>query len=222
MRLWQTRNRRIGKMGTVVILHGLARRATSMRKLATAVEDAGFVTISLDYPSMSWPIEELVEELYKQLPKTGRLNFVGHSLGGIISKKLAKRISAGRRGRIVQIGAPNFGSEVAARAAVFAPIMGPALAELEPHGGEDDSYLNIGAIGGTAAHAAYGLITGIEGENDGKVSLKSAWGHAPEGKRLALPVAHSLMMQDKRVIVATIEFLKTGRFSNPGLQTAAP
>jgi len=197
-------------METVVILHGLARRATSMRKLATAIDEAGFKTVAMDYPSMSWPIENLVDELCAQLPKTGRLSFVGHSLGGILSKKLAKRIGAARCGRIVQIGAPNFGSEIAARAAVFAPIMGPALAELEPHGGEDDGGLDIGAIGGTAAHSAYGLITGIEGENDGKVSLRSAWGHAPESKRLALPVAHSLMMQDKRVIAATVEFLKTG------------
>ena len=201
-------------MDTVVILHGLARRATSMRKLALAVEKAGYKTVSLDYPSMRWPIGELVEDLYSQLPTSGTLSFVGHSLGGIISKKLMRKLTFDRRGRIVQIGAPNFGSEIAARAAAFAPIMGPALAELEPHGGEDDSDLDIGAIGGTAAHSAYSMITGIDGENDGKVSLRSAWGHAPEHKRLAFPVAHSLMMQDKQVIAATLEFLNTGRFDN--------
>ena len=205
-------------METVVILHGLGRRSASMRKLAKAVEATGFATLVLDYPSMRCPIDELVKALCEKLPSEGRLHFVGHSLGGILSKKMVKRMPLERHGRVVQIGAPNFGSEVAARASVFAPIMGPALAELEPHDGEEDDHgLDMGAIGGTAALAAYSLITGIDGENDGKVSLKSAWGHAPEGKRLALPVAHSLMTQDKRVIEATIEFLKTGRFAGPAI-----
>ncbi len=199
-------------METVIILHGLGRRSASMRKLAKQLAGAGFKAIVLDYPSTQKPIDELVEVLCAQLPADTRLSFVGHSLGGILSKRLAKMLPEARRGRVVQIGAPNFGSEIAARAAVFAPIMGPALAELEPREAESHDELDLGAIGGTAALAAYSLITGIDGENDGKVSLKSAWGHAPESKRMALPVTHSLMMQDNRVIKATIEFLKSGAF----------
>jgi len=197
---------------TVIILHGLGRRGASMRKLATAIEAVGFEDMVLDYPSTSHAIEALIDVLCAQLPTKGRLHFVGHSLGGILSKKLAKRLPHERRGRVVQIGAPNFGSELAARAGVFSKVMGPALADLHPHEGEDDSALDMGAIGGTAAPAAYSLITGIDGENDGKVSLRSAFGHAPENKTLALPVAHSLMMQDKRVIKAVTNFLQTGQF----------
>lgn len=199
-------------METVVILHGLGRRGASMRKLAAAIEAAGYEDVVLDYPSTSHAIEGLVEKLMPQLPIEGRLHFVGHSLGGILSKYLAKRIETERRGRVVQIGAPNFGSELAARAKVFSPIMGPALEELSPHSGSDDTGLDIGAIGGTAAFDAYRVLTGIEGENDGKVSLRSAFGNAPAEKRLALPVTHSLMMQDKRVIKAVVTYLQTGGF----------
>jgi len=199
-------------METVIILHGLGRSGASMRKLAAAIRAAGFQDVVLDYPSTSHAIEALTEVLFAQLPAEGRLHFVGHSLGGILSKELAKRLGPDRRGRVVQLGAPNFGSELAARAGVFSKVMGPALEQLQPHEGEDDSEVEIGAIGGTAALAAYSLITGIDGENDGKVSLRSAFGHAPEGKKLALPVAHSLMMHDKRVIKAVLDFLKFGRF----------
>lgn len=186
-----------------------------MSKLAAAIRAAGYKALVLDYPSTSHALDKLVEHLCAMLPAEGRLHFVGHSLGGILSKRLAKRIGVERRGRVVQIGAPNFGSELAARASLFAPIMGPALGELHPHEGDDDSGLDMGAIGGTAALAAYSLITGIDGENDGKVSLKSAFGNAPDDKRLALPVSHSLMMQDKRVIAAVVMFLQTGRFARP-------
>ncbi len=202
-------------METVLILHGLGRRAASMRRLAAGLEAGGFATLVLDYPSTRGSIEDLARDLSSALPATGKLHFVGHSLGGILSKRLAKTLPAPRRGRLVQIGAPNFGSEVAARAAIFSPIMGPALAELVPHDGEDDAGLDIGSIAGTAALSAYRLITGIDGENDGKVSLKSAWGHAPAHKRMALPVAHSLMMQDARVIAATLAYLRTGTFPEP-------
>ena len=197
----------------VIILHGLGRTLYSMRRLARAVENAGLDILLVDYPSTKTTIESLVYLVYEKLPPAPvRLHFVGHSLGGILAKRIAKRLPEERRGRIVQLGSPNFGSTIAERAAVFGSLIGPALAQLTPNAGEDDSGLEIGAIAGTAAIPAYKLITGIEGENDGKVSVRSAWGNAPENHRIAFPVSHSTMMNDPRVIEVTINFLKTGNF----------
>ncbi len=200
-------------MKKVLLLHGLGRSKTSMRVLAWRLERVGFEPILLDYPSKSAPIEKLVDHVELSVPDgDDELYFVGHSLGGILAKRLAKRLPAERRGRIVQLGAPNFGSEIAERANTFGEPLGPALVELEPNSGEDDEGLCIGAIAGTAALPAYGIITGIHGDNDGKVSVDSAWGHAPIKRRIAFPVSHSLMTVDKRVIKATIDFLKNGVF----------
>jgi pimeloyl-ACP methyl ester carboxylesterase len=185
----------------------------SMRRLSKHVAEGGFNPVLIDYPSGRTTIELLAEGIFAELPKEGKLHFVGHSLGGVLSVRVTKMLPETRRGRIVQLGAPNFGSEIAQRASIFGKLIGPALAELVPHSGEDTIGLEIGAIAGTAAIPAYGMITGIEGENDGKVSLTSAWGNAPEGKRISFPVAHSIMMQDRRVIDATVEFLKTGTFT---------
>jgi pimeloyl-ACP methyl ester carboxylesterase len=200
-------------METVIILHGLGRSLASMRRMAEYVKEGGFDPVLIDYPSSTSTIENLTNGLFDQLPESGIIHFVGHSLGGILSVRIAKMLPVERRGRIVQIGAPNFGSEAAERIAVFGKLMGPALAELVPHSGEEVEGLDIGAIAGTAAIPAYGLLTGIEGENDGKVSVDSAWGNAAENKRIALPVAHSIMMQDRRVIDATVNFLKTDKFA---------
>ena len=201
-------------MEFVVILHGLSRTSALMKRLARFVEEAGFAPILVDYPSSKATIESLAEQIFADLPKVGKLQFVGHSLGGVLSVRVAKMLPESRRGRIVQIGAPNFGSEIAARASIFGKLIGPALAELVPHTGEDTIGLDIGAIAGTAAIPAYGYITGIAGENDGKVSVVSAWGNAAENKRITFPVAHVIMMQDRRVIEATVAFLKTGSFES--------
>lgn len=197
----------------VVLLHGLGRTERSMRKMARALETAGFKAVSIDYPSTEKAIESLVDQIYEQLPVVPKkLHFVGHSLGGVLAKRVVKRLPAERRWRIVQLGAPNFGSVIAERTAVFGPIMGPALAQLTPNAGENDEGLEIGAVAGTAAIPAYGLITGIEGENDGKVSVESAWGNAGENNRIAFPVTHSMMMLNGEVIAVTVSFLKSGQF----------
>lgn len=188
-----------------------------MRYMHLRLTMADFDPVLLEYPSRSSSIAEMTELLWDELPNTGKVNFVGHSLGGILAKKLTKRLPKSRRGRIVQLGSPNFGTEIALRAELLGPLMGPALAELTPQDASSDENLAIGAIAGTAALPALSLLTGIEGENDGKVSVESAWGHAKSDSRIKLPVAHSTLMLSSDVIKATMEFLETGKFSEKWL-----
>ncbi len=201
---------------TTLLLHGLARTAASMEPMARALHEAGLPAVRINYPSRAAGIDALAAAVALRLPREGRLNMVGHSLGGILAKKLTLTLPPERRGRIVQIGSPNFGSALAERLDFLHPVLGPTLSQLGPdhpatrEPGEEA--LEIGAIAGTAAIPSYGLLTGIEGENDGKVSVASAWGHVPEGCRIKLPVAHSTMMRSPAVIAAVIRFLKTGHF----------
>jgi len=199
-------------MTRVVLLHGLGRGPSSMRRLASALEEAGFDTLIVGYKSTSGPLSDLADRIAPQLPPRGTLHFVGHSLGGILAKPLMRGLPDTRQGRIVQIGAPNAGSALATRVEFLEPVLGPVLEQLEPGDMPDDSDLDIGAIAGNAALNAYGYITGLDGENDGKVTVKSAWGTAPPDKRIKLPVAHSTMMFDARVIAQTVAFLETGKF----------
>ena len=199
-------------MDRIILLHGLGRSKASMRQLSRRLEAEGFDTLALGYPSRQKTIGALVEGLTPQLPPEGVLGFVGHSLGGVLAKHLMRGLAEARRGRIGQLGAPNAGSALAERVRVLEPILGPSMAELEPGAMPDDSDLEIGAIAGTAAWRAYSASTGIAGENDGKVSVASAWGSASAGRRIKLPVAHSTMMHNEQVMAAVVVFLKTGSF----------
>src|SRR5262245_9115524 len=48
--------------GCVVLLHGMARTRMSMRRMAAALEAAGYVTVSVDYWSRAKRIEELAAD----------------------------------------------------------------------------------------------------------------------------------------------------------------
>ena len=199
-------------MDKIILLHGLARGPVTMWPMGWALRRAGFRTLAIGYSSRSGTIGALTSGIAPRLPAEGVLGFVGHSLGGVLAQHLMRGLPPERRGRIVQLGSPNAGSELAVRLRVLEPVMGPVLRELEPRAIPDDSDLEIGAIAGTAAPAVYGRITGISGANDGKVTVRSAWGSARQGRRLALPVPHATMMFDPRVIAATVRFMQTGSF----------
>ncbi len=78
----------------VVLLHGLARSSTCMNKLENALQNKGFITCNIDYPSTKYPVEILAQEhiLPKIADCVGSLDvpisFVTHSMAdmGLTSK----------------------------------------------------------------------------------------------------------------------------------------
>lgn len=119
---------------TVVLLHGLARRAGSLAGLQRAVEAAGFRTWSCDYPSRRVSIAaaaaEVADRIAAALP--GRpLAAITHSLGGLLVRHMRDPRLDWRR--IVMLAPPNSGSQVAAalgRHPLFRWFYGPAGQEL--------------------------------------------------------------------------------------------
>ena len=77
----------------MVLLHGLARTARSMEKLSSRLQNAGYRTANIDYPSRVYPIAALaklavtagVDECRQS--GEGRISFVTHSLGGILVRQ---------------------------------------------------------------------------------------------------------------------------------------
>jgi len=80
----------INKGDYVIILHGIARSNKHMESLAQYLEQSGFEVINLNYPSTSHNIEEITEiinqENSAQITKDKKINFIGYSLGGLITR----------------------------------------------------------------------------------------------------------------------------------------
>lgn len=206
----------------VVLLHGMARTYRSMSKMEVALKKEGYTVVNYDYPSTRYDINKIAKEY---LPKAIdqckpdiTVNFVTHSLGGIVLRKYLIDNKLERLGRVVMLGPPNKGSEVVdilKNIPGFKFINGPAGMQL---GTGDASVPNsLGAV-----NYPVGIIAGsstinpilsqmLPNPDDGKVSVERT---KLEGMsdHMVVPVSHPFLMRNKGVIKQVKAFLKTGVF----------
>jgi triacylglycerol lipase len=213
----------------VVLLHGLARSATSMNKMQRELEKAGYMTANIDYPSRDYTVEELAsmavpEGLAACRAQEGvtRIHFVTHSLGGILVRQYLSENEIDELGRVVMLGPPNQGSAAVNELSDvpgFDWLNGPAGRQLGK--GEASVPLRLGPanfeLGVIAGNRTIDPITSavLEDPDDGRVSVADT---KLEGMADFVVVEHShaFMMRMRRPIELTKAFLETGSFGEPG------
>lgn len=210
----------------VILLHGLARTANSMSVLAADLREAGYSVANISYPSREYPIAELAESAVRDgLGECAELqaspiNFVTHSLGGILVRFYAQQYPDLEIDRVVMLGPPNNGSEVVdnlRNVPGYELLNGPAGMQLGTGAADIPKMLGavnfeLGIIAGTRSINLI-LSTLLPSTDDGKVSLESA---KVEGMAdfVALPVTHPMMMRNDNVIAEVLNFLRDGRFKS--------
>lgn len=206
----------------VVLLHGLARSAGSMHSMAEHLEDNGYSICNIDYPSRHHSVEILaavyVLPAIQNCFAKGPINFVTHSLGGIIVRQIAAQNTDITIDRVVMLAPPNQGSEVVDKLGnfgLFNWINGPAGQQL---GTAADALPNqLGPanfeLGVIAGNRSINLILSslIPGSDDGKVAVKRT---ALDGMRdfLLVEQTHPFIMASDEVQSQSLHFLQTGRF----------
>lgn len=211
----------------VILLHGLARQPLSLEPMAQVLQTRGFQVVNEGYGSTSAPIAELARGLDAQVAQCApgaRVDFVTHSMGGILVRQWLSthpQAPVGRVvGRVVMLAPPNQGSELVDELgdiALFDWINGPAGAELGTGPGSVPRRLpgaqgyELGVIAGNVSlNPVYSEL--IPGEDDGKVSVAST--HlAGMRDHLVLPVTHTFLMVNPTVVAQTVTFLEEGHFA---------
>lgn len=195
-----------------------------MRPAALMARRRGYAVLNWGYPSARRGIHGHADALRRDvdaLPPLGdrRIHFLTHSLGGIIVRALITVGPPPNLGRVVMLGPPNAGNEIAQHlrhTRIFRRIMGPAGLELGT-GAESvprrlpEATFELGVIAGVRRRPAlFGRWIGTP--NDGLVSV-SATRLVGMRDHLIVHGGHGFLPWNPRALSQAFTFLATGHFA---------
>jgi pimeloyl-ACP methyl ester carboxylesterase len=208
----------------IIVLHGLGMSKSWMSGLSHALKKAAYVVHSISYPSREKDFDLLVKDhiapLVDGIPAE-KIDFIGHSMGGLLIRFYAREYGSGRIGRVVMIGTPNHGSQVADYLRpwkAFQWFFGAAGTGLGT--GPDGAHARLppvdfecGVIAGDNhwLHFPLSLMADVPVPNDGLVTVEST---KIDGMtdHTVLNADHSLLVWTPEVWRRAIAFLKDGKF----------
>ncbi len=207
-------------LDTVVLVHGLWVHGLAMELMRRRIERGGWRAVSYSYPSMRLTLAENVERLahYCRTFAAPRLDFVGHSLGGLIVLRLLERADAPKAGRVVLVGAPVAGSGAARRLASLPggrAALGRSMTEWMDAASEAAAGgSEIGVISGRQPVGLGRIVApDLPLPNDGAVTVAETQLRGARDS-VVLDVSHSGMLVSRAVARQIVHFLRNGAFEH--------
>ena len=194
--------------------------------MQAAVEAEGYATLNLGYASRSKALQTLAEDIHPAIERfaesiEGSVHFVCHSMGGLLARVYLARYRPKRLGRVVMLGTPNGGSEIADRLKNFGAyraFFGPAGQQLGTQRDADiDALLPridypVGVIAGNRSIYPIAAVM-LPKPHDGRVSVENTRldGMADH---VVIGASHPWLVRNDEAIAQTIAFLGDGRFKS--------
>lgn len=213
------------KKEIIVLLHGILRSKMDMQLLNNHFQKNGYDTLNILYPSREQNLEDLSDFVHQKIinfPKYSAkttLNFVTHSMGGLITRYYIARNKPKNLGKVVMLGPPNTGSEFAdwlsetnILAPIFKTVFGPASQQLRTNYDHIDQTITypLGVIAGNLSINPLAPWI-LDGEHDGVVPVERT---KIEGMtdHIVIAATHSFMMFNPDVMSQALHFLKHNEF----------
>ena len=203
-------------MRNVVLVHGLWYGQLGLTLLRRRLVRAGFDCHGFSYPTLRRPMATNARALYEFARRfdSGPLDFVGHSLGGLLILRMLDEFGGLPSGRVVLLGSPVRGSAVASEATgwpLIRPLVGQAKTALEYGYSAAPTDRQTGIVMGTGHVGVGRLFRNLDSPSDGVVAVDEC---RLEGAtdELILPVTHTGLVTSRQAADAVARFLDTGRF----------
>jgi pimeloyl-ACP methyl ester carboxylesterase len=204
----------------VLLVHGILRSSKCMDAIAASAQQAGFLAFQFDYPSTQIAIPEAAEYLRKtieSLEGVEEIYIVGHSMGGLVTRAYFAGHHDPRIKRVVMIGTPNQGAELADLLHQFSLVRvasGPGGRQLVT---DRDGLIpslpapkcEFALIAGARGHSA-GWNPFIPGDDDGTVTVESTR-LAGAADFSTVASTHTALLRNPETIEQTLRFLNEGR-----------
>lgn len=214
---------RLAAQDTIVLLHGWWSSPLLLKRLEWALKRDGYQVVNLSYPSVSMPLERIGTEylpgkLRERVPSdSGKIHFVTHSMGGLVLRRfLMTPHRPANLGRVVMLGPPNHGSEVAdlwSRFGLCRLLAGPNLAALGTGGSCAAATLppadfELHVIAGD--RTLWPFWSPLAGPHDGKVSVASTR-LVGMTSHYTIRRSHTVLPLSRPTIDSVREFLRNGK-----------
>lgn len=206
----------------VVLLHGILGSTLIMKVLENFFKKNGYEVLNIGYPSVRHDLEFLADYVCTKISKMTdgdkKVNFVCHSMGGLVVRVMLNKYKFKNLGKLVFMGTPNSGSEIADLLKdnyFYKKLYGPAGQQLVTDQTAfnklfGDVYYEVGCIAGVLRVDPLHKII-FKAKSDGRVSVEST---KLEGMKdhAVLRCRHFYLPLSTNVRKLALRFIQTGSF----------
>lgn len=202
------------------LVHGIFMHGYIMQYMEQKLKQRGYAVYSFSYRSVRRSLKEnaqlLIDFVHENSQLSDVCHFVGHSLGGLLIRQAYALYPPCFTGRIVTLGTPHNGSEVAKRVVndLHEMIIGGAFdyaldGQLPPWLGQ----VELGSIAGDKCIGLGGVFKSLEKPNDGTVAVRETQ-LSQQSDHIILPLSHTAMVYSAQTVQQVDYFLRHGHFEH--------